>query len=518
MRFWGIFIIGLGWGLSVETFAQHSYREAFDDRGDLRPPYQRIRDEFGFDPTRPNPAMAHYLLSEGPLDDNQRILPIPLILEDAELEFLWEAVRQRGLALWAFVADYLLDGDYENYRDRGAPPPELMDQILKELRISRELLDELWDGRGENSVRFVYGPDLIRDPSGRWMVMEDNIGAVGGLFDFDTALNAYLSKAIGLPRLVQNVEPSVALEMFGPLNRYFELKNVLDRFGHHSRFHPFSDAEVYRTYRRLHSRFGSLKLNDPFPETPRDRDLLLLNLWDGMEQRDFREVMQVRYSRSNLELLNSPGIEVLGHKALLPFTEWMIRHYLHEEPMIRTVPSTLIRGITYNSREIIGSSYDHERMRENLEETAMRASPFLGDVLDGDSVVKSGRENQGMGVFFTREARGYRLPALAEKMARAARDGDQLWIRQDRIQPSVLGSAGASDWESFSVNLRFHGIFSKQGGALSPIPWGRAQANASSSLNNISQGGMQLPVFSSRICRERVEAIGEYYSTLRNGL
>ena len=55
----------------------------------------------------------------------------------------------------------------------------LLDDILASIGTSLTQLRQWWIGHDPETVRFVYAPDLVREPSGRWVVIEDNIGCVG---------------------------------------------------------------------------------------------------------------------------------------------------------------------------------------------------------------------------------------------------------------------------------------------------------------------------------------------------
>ena len=54
-------------------------------------------------------------------------------------------------------------------------------------------LQAMWQGRQVADVRFVYGPDLVRAPNGEWLVLEDNIGCIGGVGTAQVVLDAFVA-------------------------------------------------------------------------------------------------------------------------------------------------------------------------------------------------------------------------------------------------------------------------------------------------------------------------------------
>ena len=58
-------------------------------------------------------------------------------------------------------------------------------------------LRQWWTDHDRETVRFVYAPDLVREPGGRWVVIEDNVGCVGGCADSSFVLETY-RQATGL--------------------------------------------------------------------------------------------------------------------------------------------------------------------------------------------------------------------------------------------------------------------------------------------------------------------------------
>ncbi len=168
-----------------------SYNEGFDDTGRLRAPYRAFQARTGRDVFDPSPESVTRL-TRRPLGDRLTILPIPLILDDREYrETISRGVRQRALALQSLFHD-LICGESRAVRE--APlPVGLLSQVLENEGISLRDLTRWWAGKDRELVRFTYAPDLVRDPSGRWLVLEDNLGCVGGVVDSHLVVERFLA-------------------------------------------------------------------------------------------------------------------------------------------------------------------------------------------------------------------------------------------------------------------------------------------------------------------------------------
>lgn len=99
--------------------------------------------------------------------------PIPRIIELSEWEIVSRGVVQRVKALEAFLHD-IYEGDAEVVSD-GVVPNRV-------IRSSTQMLRKAWGIRPENGVRIhVAGLDLIRDESGKFCVLEDNVRTPSGI-------------------------------------------------------------------------------------------------------------------------------------------------------------------------------------------------------------------------------------------------------------------------------------------------------------------------------------------------
>ena len=154
------------------------YNEAFDDCGRLRAAYRAFAARTGRDdrsPHLPDPC------APAAIGGRYAIAPVPLVLADAEHAVLAKAVLQRGLALQRLFLD-LVRGDAGVLRNTDVPE-DVVDEILPPAGEGRDAWTRVWRGQELEAVRFIYAPDLVRAPDGHWLVLEDNVGCVGGVVD-----------------------------------------------------------------------------------------------------------------------------------------------------------------------------------------------------------------------------------------------------------------------------------------------------------------------------------------------
>jgi len=109
----------------------------------------------------------------------------PRILTKAEDIELSRGTEQRGKALAMFLREY--------YAGRKS----------FEAVIPRSVLDRIVSRSGESgylgkvkpeNIAFPYGPDIIRTRDGKWAVIEDNPGFIGGIGDLKIARESLLKQ------------------------------------------------------------------------------------------------------------------------------------------------------------------------------------------------------------------------------------------------------------------------------------------------------------------------------------
>jgi uncharacterized circularly permuted ATP-grasp superfamily protein len=143
--------------------------EVHDRRGDVRPQYRGVWETYrALGKARVRRSLKKSL--EAFRGDNA-LHPMPRILTQEEYDFLRRGVEQRGTALRMFLQDH-----YSGRRSYTAIiPKETIDKII------RRNHEEGYEGLiSPENISFPYGPDLMRARDGRFYVIEDNPGFIGG--------------------------------------------------------------------------------------------------------------------------------------------------------------------------------------------------------------------------------------------------------------------------------------------------------------------------------------------------
>jgi len=367
-----------------------AYDEAFGDEGSPRPEFQRCIAALAAhtceDFARQQRFAELALLNQGVTfsvysDERgaEKIFPfclVPRPISARDWSFLERGLAQRVLALEAFLADVYGEG-----------------RILREMPLLRDLvlgskgyLPKLRGVNPPGGVRIhVSGIDLIRDPSGTFRVLEDNLRTPSGVSY--VLENRLLSKRV-LPEVLdrarvhgvdhyperlaatlRSVSPedpdgcSAVVLTPGPYNSaYFEhsflartmgleLVQAADLFVQDDRVW----ARTTRGPRRIHVIYR--RTDEAFldPEVFRPESLL-----------GVRGLMRA-YAAGNVALANAPGNGVADDKAIYPFVPDFVRFYLAEEPVLEQVPTFLC-----------ARDADREHVLEHLHEMVVKVVDEAG--------------------------------------------------------------------------------------------------------------------------------------------
>ena len=101
-----------------------------------------------------------------------RVDSTPLILSQGDYCRLAAGVTQRARVIQAFLKDHF--SGQRSYRDSGIIPESVVEQIIARWEVDERYLNL-------DDFPFVYGPDIIRDASGQFVVIEDNLTVVAGI-------------------------------------------------------------------------------------------------------------------------------------------------------------------------------------------------------------------------------------------------------------------------------------------------------------------------------------------------
>jgi hypothetical protein len=164
-----------------------------DKRGYLRPQYRAVLPLLArLTPERLESAVNSSLQAfEG--DNAQH--PIPRVLTEHEVRTLTRGVTQRGTALRMLLEDY--------YSGNKSYTSVVSDDVVH--AIVRRSNEQWYEGAVDpKHIAFPYGPDIMRAPNGKFMVIEDNAGFIGGPGDLALARKLLFQLA---PELKSRLRP-----------------------------------------------------------------------------------------------------------------------------------------------------------------------------------------------------------------------------------------------------------------------------------------------------------------------
>ena len=175
----------LGSSAQVQPAPRGHYDELFAPSGDLRAPYDLLAPDL----ESLNSLQETRFLKESRVrfQGDNALSPVPRILNSEEAQSLQNGVEQRARALVAFLKD--LHSGQKSYAEVGIIPEVVVQRI-----ISRAGESGYAGQIDPSTIAFMYGPDIIRDTTGNWRVIEDNPGFIGGIGDLQLAYEMILEK------------------------------------------------------------------------------------------------------------------------------------------------------------------------------------------------------------------------------------------------------------------------------------------------------------------------------------
>lgn len=163
------------------AFSTHAgspfYDELHDKHGYVRSEYTEIYNRYN----QWTPIELQAIQENAKIrvfDGDYFLDPMPRVISGYEMDHvLKRGVHQRAKALQLFLTDYFGE---QKFRNASIFPQGVLDRIVSR---NDEGLFYYYQRNKELPISFLYGPDLIRDPSGQWRIIEDNPGFVGGYGD-----------------------------------------------------------------------------------------------------------------------------------------------------------------------------------------------------------------------------------------------------------------------------------------------------------------------------------------------
>jgi len=283
--------------------------------------------------------------------DVERTLPldlVPRIVDAEEWQALARGLSQRVRALNAFVGDVY--GDREILRD-GVLPTAL---VTTAKHFTRQVSgvrapQDLWV--------HIYGPDVVRDETGRWMVLEDNCRTPSGvsyvlenraamLRAFPELFGRHRVKPVDhYPQLLLDVLRSIA-----PRSDADPCVVVLTPGSYNSAY--FEHTFLARQMGVEIVEGGDLFVDDAvlYMKTTRGRqrvDVVYRRVDDDfLDPLEFRHDsvlgvtgVMTAYRAGNVGIANAVGTGIADDKALFAYVPTMIDYYLGEEPLLDQVPT-----------------------------------------------------------------------------------------------------------------------------------------------------------------------------------
>jgi uncharacterized circularly permuted ATP-grasp superfamily protein len=170
----------------------------------VRPVYQDIIGSYNSMSIKDK--QAFYKKSMADFSGDNALHPLPRVLAETEYEYLKRGVVQRGKALRAFLVDHY--SGKKEYAKNGIIPASIISRIMQRSH------EQLWEGKvSSDSLNFWYGPDVIRGPpepgfpEGRFVVVEDNPGFIGGIGDLIQARRTFFQANKALKKITDSPDP-----------------------------------------------------------------------------------------------------------------------------------------------------------------------------------------------------------------------------------------------------------------------------------------------------------------------
>lgn len=321
--------------------------EAYDEGGEARLLYAGLLEKLGGTDLgalreRVETEVAASDLTFGP-DEPIAVDPVPRLIEAEEWERLEAGLRQRARALNAFVVDAY--GPRRIF-EAGVVPRRLLETSDGYTPAMEGLIDP------EVPPATVAGMDLVRDGAGELRVLEDNLRMPSGAcyalgvreivtsaIDTDLrplGLDGYLEKLGGAIRAAAPdgvEEPTAALLSDGPENgAWYEHERISRAIG----IPVLTPDRLEVSGERLFARGPQGRR--PIDVVYRRQDADSLTGTDG-SLTAFGEMLLPALRSGRLRCVNAFGTALADDKLAHAYAERMIRFYLDEEPLLRSVPS-----------------------------------------------------------------------------------------------------------------------------------------------------------------------------------
>lgn len=475
-------------GLSTLTAnAQFFYDEVFttvNDKKDVRPHYKKYFQVYNT--LSPEEVEKITAQSISDFQGDNALLALPRVITKDEFKILQSGTEQRARAIQAFLKDYYSRGDF--YIRNQIIPKEVVDSALfrnNELKYKMILK--------KNDFNFWYGPDVIRDVTGTFRVVEDNLGYIGGMGDLIRARESLMKNIPQYKEALKGLNnPALFYEEM--LNRYTKIANEkkgipllimyeenVSADNEDKRIKNLFSKHGIETYYYFHASGNSKKSliirnNELFLQSVEGRKTNLQKVSHvilDMEPSDFAPINSKNklhgfwklVGEGKISVTNSVGTEFVNDKGIYPYVEKMIEGYLHENPILKNIETSF--GATISSKGI--------QLNENLIQE-VRKNPQ-------DWVIKGVMGRGGDSVYIGKKM----TPLEVEQVLLNVIKNPAAYIFQKYTHLSVL--------DNHIVDLRLITDMVSDAPLVANTPWGRALPLSGSGKVNISLEGRETAVF-----------------------
>ncbi len=478
-RLRGLFLFA---GLVAATVAwpeaPPAYNEVFFPDGTVRPQYEDIWKHYSS--LNSKERIDFLKITRNDFKGDNALDPLPRVLTESEYNTLKRGVDQRGEALRRFLSDYA-NGNSRNYQ---AVISESTVQKIAERNNDLRFRDTL----KKQKIAFPYGPDIIRDPSGGWRVLEDNTGYIGGPGDLLQARESLLRRMPEYKDIPVKDDPQT---YFSQLSERYR-KNAVPPDGkivvlQRPPYPDFEDARLKEIYSKLGFDVVSprsqkklipyknglyLEEKNAAGNLVRKRvGFVVLNgePWDldPGKGRGFPGLMET-LNQAKVPSNYSAGVDFIGDKEFNLYVEDLVRHYMKEEPILKNVPTQKLsmKDGSVNQSALV-------EVKKNPKQWVLKAVDGRG----GDAVWV-----------------GAKIKATEfETALKNATQDPERYVLQQYTPLSVL--------DDRIVDLRMISAVDEHGVLVSPTPWGRAipasgngKVNLSQATDDLLKTGRESPV------------------------
>jgi len=483
----------------VEPRKVNWFNEVRDTDGRIRPHYRSLYRQWRSIPAAKRKALQ--IGSKELFSGDYSLDPLPRLITGSEFAILKLGVEQRAKAIRAFLVDYYSGGR----RWTKVMAPSILRAIVAR-NYSANYLGKL----NPDSIAFPFGPDIIRNQQGRWRVVEDSAGMIGGIGDLLASRKIAMKLVPGYRRLLK--DSNNPRDYFIELTRHFQsraeqkkgialvyLRRFEDEADHETRrlagifaslgvetcwqAHPFKrlliqDDGIFLENRKKRTRVGYLVLYSG-PEQTENSCLLrgiqsirssernnfgsrLIHEWNRIiDGKTIASALVKGHAWSNF----SPGVDFINDKMFGLHVDSFIRLYLKESPILESIPA---RSLAFRDR-----SGNWRLDREALRKVIRHKDRF---------VIKKADEDGGSGVWI-----GHRFPRrFFQNLRNVIHKTPEKFIYQEFEHLSVV--------ENRIVDLRLHAQVDCEKIILSNNPWGRANWLSGDGKVNLGSNGFTSPV------------------------